>query len=124
LIPIDRAADLGRQVHDLAHLLGHDLAQRAAEDREVLREDAHAPAVDRPVPGDHRVAPRPVALHVEVRGAVAHVGVELLEGARVEQLLDPLAGGVLAAVVLLGLGLGDECIAASRSSCRTARRSS
>ena len=32
----DRAADLGRQVHDLAHLLGHDLAERAAEDREVL----------------------------------------------------------------------------------------
>jgi len=32
---------------------------------------------------------------------MAHEGVELLEGARVEQLLDPLAGGVLALGVLL-----------------------
>ena len=42
----DRAADLGRQVHDLAHLLAHDLAERAAEDREVLAEDADRAAVD------------------------------------------------------------------------------
>ena len=65
------------------------------------REDAHAPAVDRAVAGDHRVAPRPVLLHLELGRAVAHVGVELLEGARVEQLLDPLAGRVLALRVLL-----------------------
>ena len=53
----DRAADLGRQVHDLAHLLAHDLAERAAEDGEVLGEDAHAAAVDRAVAGDDGVAP-------------------------------------------------------------------
>ena len=53
-----RAADLGGQVHDLAHLLGHDLAQRAAEDGEVLGEDADPAAVDRAVAGDDRVAPR------------------------------------------------------------------
>ena len=70
------------------------------------REDAHAAAVDRAVAGDHGVAPRPVLLHVELERAVAHERVELLEGAGVEQLLDPLAGGVLAAVVLLGLRLG------------------
>jgi hypothetical protein len=104
--PDDRAADLGRQVHDLAHLLGHDLAERAAEDREVLAEDAHPAAVDRAVAGHHGVAPGPVALHAELDGPVAHEGVELLEGTGVEQLLDPLARGVLAAVVLLGLGLG------------------
>ena len=34
--PDDRAADLGGQVHDLAHLLGHHLAERAAEHGEVL----------------------------------------------------------------------------------------
>ena len=94
--PDHRAADLGRQVHDLAHLLGHHLAERAAEDREVLGEDADAAAVDRAVAGHHRVAPRAVLLHVEVVRAVAHERVELLEGAGVEQLLDPLAGGVLA----------------------------
>ena len=103
--PDDGAADLGRQVHHLAHLLAHDLAQGPAEHREVLGEDAHAAALDRPVPGDHGVAPRPVAVHVELGGAVAHEGVELLEGARVQQLLDPLARRVLAAVVLLGDGV-------------------
>ena len=55
--------------------------------------------------GHHRVAPGPVLLHVEVVGAVAHERVELLEGPRVEQLLHALAGRVLAARVLLLLGL-------------------
>jgi hypothetical protein len=59
-----------------------------------------------PWPGDHRIAPRPVALHVELGGPVAHEGVELLEGPVVQQLLDALARGELAPVVLLGLGLG------------------
>ena len=95
------AADLGREVHDLAHLLRHHLAQRAAEDGEVLAEDAHRPAVDRAVAGDHRVAPGPLLLHVELVGPVADEGVELPERARVEQLLDPLAGGQLALRVLL-----------------------
>ena len=62
-------------------------------------------AVDRAVAGDHRVAPGTVVQHVEVARAVADEGVQLLERARVEQLLDPLAGGQLAAVVLLLLGL-------------------
>ena len=106
--PDHGAADLGRQVHDLAHLLGHDLAQRAAEDREVLAEHAHPAAVDRAVAGHHRVAVGPVLLHLEVRGPVADIGVELLEGPRVQQLVDPLAGRVLALRVLLldGLVLG------------------
>src|SRR3954447_8887002 len=37
--PDHRAAELRRQVHHLADLLGEDLAQRAAEHGEVLRED-------------------------------------------------------------------------------------
>jgi hypothetical protein len=40
--------------------------ERAAEHGEVLGEDADLAAVDRPVARDHRVAPRPVSLHVEV----------------------------------------------------------
>ena len=55
--------------------------------------------------GHHRIAVGLVLLHVEVVRAVAHEHVELLERAWVEQLLDPLAGGVLAALVLLGHGL-------------------
>ena len=62
---------------------------------------ATRPAVDRAVAGDHRVAVGPALLHVELVGAVADEGVELLERAGVEQLLDPLAGGELALRVLL-----------------------
>ena len=46
----DRGADLHRQVHDLADLLGVRLRERAAEDREVLAEDEDRAAVDRPWP--------------------------------------------------------------------------
>ena len=96
-----RRADLGGEVHHLDHLLGHHLAERAAEDGEVLAEDEDGAAVDLAVAGDHGVAPGPVLVHLEVGGAVTDEGVELLEGARVEQLLDPLAGGHLALGVLL-----------------------
>ncbi len=100
-----RRADLGREVHDLAHLLGHHFAERAAEDGEVLGEDEDLAPVDRAVAGHHRVAPGPALLHVEVVGAVADEGVDLLERAGVEQLVDPLAGGHLALRVLLVYGL-------------------
>ena len=62
---------------------------------------ADAAAVDRAVAGHHRVPERARLVHPEVMRAVAHVGVELLERARVEQLLDPLARRVLALGVLL-----------------------
>ena len=96
-----RAADALGQIHDLAHLLAHDLAERAAEDGEVLREDADRTTVDQAVAGDDGVAPRTVLLHREVVGAVAHEGVDLLERAGVEQLVDALARGQLALGVLL-----------------------
>ena len=99
--PDHRRPDLRGEVHDLAHLLRHHLAERAAEDGEVLAEDEHRPAVDRPVAGDHGVAVGPLLVHVELVRAVADEGVELLERARVEQLLDPLARGQLALRVLL-----------------------
>jgi hypothetical protein len=94
-------ADLRGQVHDLAHLLGHHLAEGAAEDGEVLGEHGDRTAVDRSPPSDHRVAVRAALLHLELVGAVPHEGVELLERAVVEQLLDPLARGELALRVLL-----------------------
>ena len=100
-----RRPDLRGQVHDLDHLLGHHLAERAAEDGEVLGEDEDGAAVDRAVAGHHRVAVGTALVHVELVGAVADEGVELLEGAGVEQLLDPLARGELALRVLLLDGL-------------------
>ena len=83
--------------------------EAAAEDREVLREDAHLAAVDRAVAGDHAVAVRAVLLEAERRRAVAGELVELDEGALVEELLDALACGLLALRVLLldgALGAG------------------
>ena len=75
--------------------------ERAAEDGEVLGEDADRPAEDRAVAGHDRVAPGAVLAHPELDLAVAHEAVELDERARVEQLLDPLAREQLAALVLL-----------------------
>ncbi len=113
--PDHRRPDLGGEVHHLAHLLRHHLAEAAAEDGEVLGEDKDGAAVDRAVAGDDGVAPGPFLLHLEVVGAVADEGVELLEGAGVEQLLNPLAGGHLALrVLLLDRLLGgrvDRCLA-------------
>ena len=45
--PDDRCADLHRQVHDLADLLGVRLRQRSTEDREILAEDEDRPTIDR-----------------------------------------------------------------------------
>jgi len=56
------------------------------------------------VAGDDGVAPGTVLVEPELVYAVADEGVELLEGAGIEELLDPLARRVLAAGVLLGDG--------------------
>ena len=97
----DRAAGLDGEVHDLGDLLAVDLAQGAAEDREVLGEHARLAAVDGAVAGDHAVAVRAALLEAERRGAVPGQLVELDEGALVEEHLDPLAGGLAALGVLL-----------------------
>ena len=89
-------------LHDL---LGERLREAAAEDREVLREDEDLAAEDRPVAGHDRVAVRPPLHHPEERVAMANEPVELDERARVEQLLDPLAGEHLPLLVLSRDGL-------------------
>ena len=90
----DRAAGLHGEVHHLDDLLAVDLAERAAEDGEVLGEHAHLAAVDGAVAGDHAVAVGPVLLQAERRRAVPGELVELDERALVEEQLDPLAGGL------------------------------
>src|SRR6185437_1543893 len=57
-------------------------------------------AVDRPPAGDDAVTGNFLLLHAELVGAVLDEHVELLERALVEQELDALAGGQLAALVL------------------------
>src|SRR5512146_2898081 len=125
------AAELEREIHDLADLLGEDLAQRASEDREILREDEDLAPEDGAVAGDDRIAVGAPLEHPEVRLAVADVAVELDEGAGIEELDEPLAceqlplltlpldrplgGGVLGFVPqlceLLELGLGGVAVA-------------
>jgi hypothetical protein len=96
-----RAAGAQGVVHDLADLLAEDLAQRPAEDREVLAEYRHRAAVHGAVAGHHAVAVGAVAVLAEVGGAVPGQRVELHERARVQQGVDPLARGPLALGVLL-----------------------
>ena len=74
--------------------------QRAAEHGEVLGEHVDDAAVDRAPAGDDAVAGNLGLLHAEIDAAVLDVHVELLEGALVEQELDALARGELAAGVL------------------------
>src|ERR1035437_868234 len=80
-----------RQVHHLADLLGVRLAQRAAEHREVLREDVHETAVDTTEAGDHAVAVGPFVLEAEVRRTVRDEAVELREAAFVQEPVEPFA---------------------------------
>jgi hypothetical protein len=97
----DRNAGLQRQVHHLDDLLAGDLAERPAEDREVLRVDGDLPPMDRAGTGDDGVAVGALLLHAERVRAVAHELVELDERTVVEKLFDAFAGGLLALRVLL-----------------------
>ena len=91
-----------REVHDLADLLGVRLGERAAEDGEVLGEDVDQAAVDPALSGDDAVAGKLLLLQTEIGRAVGDEAVELDEAAFVEQEVQPLAGGELALLVLLG----------------------
>ncbi len=59
----------------------------------------HAPK--RTGAGDHAVGRRVGAVHAEVGGAMGHEHAGLAEGALVDEVVDALAGGLLAALVLL-----------------------
>src|SRR5205085_7930290 len=98
--PDDRAPVLEREIHHLADLLREDLAQRAAEDREVLGEDEDLAAEDRPVARDDGIAVGTPLEHPEVRLTVTDETVELDERARVEELDEALAREQLALLPL------------------------
>src|SRR4051812_25904271 len=106
----DGAAGLDGEVHHLADLLAVHLAEGAAEDREVLAEDAHLTTVDGAVAGDHAFAVAAALLEPDRRRAVSRQLVEFDEGAFVDQQRDALAGcpsslGVLLLARLLGRGV-------------------
>ena len=89
--PDHRRADLERHVHDLADLLRVAFAQAAAEHGEVLAEDEHQPAVDRPRAGYNAVARDLLRRHAEVDAIMLDIHVELLEARGIEQHVEPLA---------------------------------
>src|SRR5439155_9443106 len=96
----DGTAELQGQVHDLADLLREYLAQGAAEDGEVLREDEDLAAEDRSVTGDDRVAVGPPLEHPEIGLTVTDVTIELDEGSRIQQLDQSFAREQLALLTL------------------------
>src|SRR3979411_1306313 len=76
------------------------LRQRATEHGEVFGKDKRLAAVDGAPAGDDAVAGNLVLLHAEFGRAVLDEHVEFLERALVEQKLDALPRGQLAAGVL------------------------
>src|SRR5439155_4219111 len=97
----DGCAGLHREVHHLADLLGVSLGQRAAEDCEVLRIDEDRPSIDKAVASHYPVAEVPLVVETKVRGAMRDEGIQLLEASVVEQDVETLASGELAARMLL-----------------------
>ena len=91
-----RRTVLHRHVLDLADLLGMGFGERAAEHGEILRINVSHAAIDRAPTGDDAIAGDDVLVRAEIGVAVLHEHVELLEGIRIEQQLDALAGGELA----------------------------
>ena len=80
----DRRAVLHRHVHYLAYFRSEGFGKRAAEYREVLREDVHLPSVDRAAPGHDAVAEIGLLAEPEVVAAMRDEHVEFLERALVE----------------------------------------
>ena len=101
-MPMTGAPGLQGQVHDVDDLLGVHLAQRTAEDGEILGIDVNHPVVDLAEAGDHAVAQEFLLFQAEVGRMVRHVALQLDEGVGVEQVLDAVAGRHQAAGPALG----------------------
>ena len=78
------------------------LGKRAAEHREVLREDVDEPAFDPAPPGDDAVAEHLLVGEAEIRGAMGDEAVELDEAPRIEEDIEPLARRHLPFLMLSG----------------------
>src|SRR5690606_27971800 len=91
-----------REVHDLADLIRMGPRETSAKDGEVLGKDADLASGDRSIAGHHSVAQKLLLLHGKVRASMGHEFVELDEGARIQEKVDPFAGRQLSGSVLLG----------------------
>ncbi len=95
--PHKRHPGLQGQVHDLADLLAVHLPQRPGPGREVLGKGEHRPAVHLAEAGDHPVRRDLHLLHAKIDAPVLHKDIGLPEGPRVEEQVQTLPGGELAA---------------------------
>ena len=89
--PDDGGALPDREVHGPADLLRDRLAQRAAENREVLGEQVGEAPVDPGVAGHDAVPGIALPVEAEIAGAVLDQSSRLFEGPRVHEGRDPLA---------------------------------
>ena len=105
-----RNAGLDGELHQLDDLVGVHLAQRAGRDGEVLAERGHRPAVHVAGAGDHAVGGIHLLVGAEGATGVADVHADFLEGARLEQRAQPVAGGEQP----LGVALVDLLLATAK----------
>ena len=86
----------------LTILLGVHLAQRTAENGEILGIDVDDPVVDLAEAGDHAVAEEFFLFQAEIARMVRHISLQFDEGIGVEQVLDAVPGRHQAAGPALG----------------------
>ena len=106
----DRATVLQGELLHLHNLLAVHLREGTTVDGEILRVHGNQATIHGAVTGDQAVTQRLLRLHAECGGAVAGEGIKLYERTLVQKHIDALAGGVLAACVLLL----DSCLTAGR----------
>src|SRR6185369_7327988 len=96
----DRGANLHRQIHHLADLLGMSLGKGTTKDGEVLRKDKHISAVDQTMARDDSVAGIELFVESEVFRPMDHELVKLFKRAFIEQEFDSLPRRHLSCFVL------------------------
>ena len=110
----ERRPGAQRHVGGLRDLVGVQLTDGSAEDGEVLAGHMDEPPEHRALTDDDAIARHVLVGHAEAVGAVHGIHRRLLERVLVQELLDPLTGGELALLVLLGdpllaSGGGERC---------------
>jgi len=108
--PDDRDAGFECEIHDLDDLFAGNLAERAAENCEVLAVDGDLATVNGAGAGNNGVAVGTTLVHAEGVRSVTHELIKFHERAVVEQLLNAFSGGFFA----LGVLLRDRSLAAGR----------
>src|SRR5262245_43476660 len=83
-----------------------DFAGGAPEHCEVLAGEVHEPSVDRRSTRHDAVGGAFLASHAEVELPVLCEGAKFFEAARIDKLVNAVAGGELALLALLGESLG------------------